>query len=302
MSPDASDAPEAGAADSGPSPTDCQRCQTYASPMQTGTVEPAELDALSGLAVSRAQPDIVFVHNDHDRAVVYALDLQGKLHARIALEGAMATDIEDIAVGPCGTQTCVYLADIGDNAARRSEYAILRFVEPSVPSAPGSTEMTTEFERFPFSYEDGSHNAESLMVAPDGTLYVVTKLAPGSGGPVESSGPSSIYRLTAPLSAAGSRAALVATLPVPAAGDLALSAAAAHPCGLGFLLRTYDRVYEFVAPAGTSFEAAFQVTPTAVAMPDEPQSEGIDYRADGRGFVSSGEGASAPLLVTGCNP
>jgi hypothetical protein len=303
MSADAGNSPEGGAVDSGPSAADCQRCGAYATPMQTGTVGTAELDALSGLAIGRAQPDIVFVHNDHDRAVVYALDLQGKLHARIALEGAMAEDIEDIAIGPCGTQSCVYLADIGDNSARRGEYAILRFVEPSVPNAPGTTEMTTAFERFRFSYEDGSHNAESLMVAPDGTLYVVTKLAPGSGGRVVASGPSSVYRLTAPLSAtATARATLVATLPVPAEGELALSAAAAHPCGLGFLLRTYDRVYEFLTPAAASFEAAFQVTPTTVAMPDEPQSEGIDYRADGRGFVTSGEGAGAPLVVTSCSP
>jgi hypothetical protein len=34
---------------------------------------------------------------------------------------------------------------------------------------------------------------------------------------------------------------------------------------------------------------ASDVVPTSVAMPDEPHSEGIDYLADGRGFVTSGE-------------
>jgi hypothetical protein len=278
----------------------CSLCANYAAPAQIGTV-PAELDALSGLALSRKQSDIMFAHNDHDRAVVYALDGTGQLRARISLQDAMASDIEDIATGPCDGESCVYLADIGDNAATRDEYALLRFVEPDVPSAPGMIDMQTGFERYRFRYEDGSHNAEALMVAPDGTVYVVTKLAPGSGGTVAATGPSSIYRLSPPFSSSASAVAVkVATLPIPAEGDLATSAAAAHPCGLGFVVRTYDRVYEFRTPKGAAFEDAFAVAPATVAMPAEPQSEGIDYSADGRGFVSSGEGASAPILVTGC--
>lgn len=55
------------------------------------------------------------------------------------------------------------------------------------------------------------------------------------------------------------------------------SGAAAHPCGLGLPLRTYDKVYEFTAPAGQGVEAAFNSTPKVVAMPSEPQSEGIAY-------------------------
>lgn len=281
--------------------TDCSLCSAYAEPALGGEA-PADLAALSGLALSRVQPNIVFAHNDHDGPIVYALDLEGKEHARITLTDAPVNDFEDIAVGPCGAESCVFVADIGDNNAVRSEYAILRFVAPMVPDTPGDTELTAEFERFAFVYEDGSHNAEGLMVSPDGTLYVVTKLAPGTGGRVETTGPSSVYRLPALAADTVAEATKVATLGVPADGDLAASAAAAHPCGLGFLLRTYDRVYEFVTPAGMPFEAAFGVTPSSVAMPDEQQSEGIDYLPDGRGFITSGEGSSAPILRTSCAP
>jgi hypothetical protein len=300
MTADAGSSREDAGIDAGSGPT-CGDCAAYAPPMQSGAVELSELSALSGLATSRVQPDIVFVHNDHDRPVVYALDVQGRLHAEITLEGATASDIEDIAVGPCDAKTCVYLGDVGDNAATRNEYAILRFAEPTVPTAPGLNAMTATFERYRFTYEDGSHNAESIMVAPDGTVYIVTKLAPGSGGRVTATGPSSVYRLAPPLSTTTvAHATKVATLTVPKSGELAATAAAAHPCGSGFLLRTYDRVYEFLTPKDASFEAAFGVTPTVVAMPDEPQSEGIDYRADGRGFITSGEGTRAPLVVTAC--
>lgn len=280
----------------------CGPCEQYAEPKAAGMVAVSELSALSGLAISRSQPDILFAHNDHDRPVVYALDLQGQLHARITLQ-AEATDIEDIAVGKCDTNICVYLADVGDNSARRDEYAVLRFVEPTVPSAPGDEQQSPMFERLRFRYDDGSHNAESFFVGPNGNMYVLTKLAPGNGGNVDATGPSSVYRIDANAFARGgvATATKVATLPVPMSGEAALSAAAAHPCGLGFLARTYDRVYEFrVPPSAADFEAAFAATPLVVAEPDEMQSEGIDYLADGRGFVSSGEGRSAPLMLTQC--
>jgi hypothetical protein len=288
-------------ADAGNTASACGICEAYGTPEQTGTVDKAGPSALSGLALSRTQPGIAFVHDDHDRAVVYAIDLQGRVHARFTLDDTGASDLEDIAVGPCGAGSCVYLGDIGDNASVRGEYAVLRFAEPTVPSEPGTTSSSVEYERFAFHYEDGSHNAESLLVAPDGTLYVITKVAPGTGGSVRADGPSSVYGLPLPLAKGEiTTAHKVATLPVPAGDDQAASAAAAHPCGLGFLLRTYDRVYEFRAPAGASFEAAFAATPQVVAMPNEPQSEGIDYRSDGRGFVTSGEGAGAPIVATDC--
>jgi hypothetical protein len=44
-------------------------------------------------------------------------------------------------------------------------------------------------------HEDGSHNAEGLMVTPNGSAYVVTKLALGSGGAVMATGPSIVYRV-----------------------------------------------------------------------------------------------------------
>jgi hypothetical protein len=282
----------------------CSHCTSFAEPKTSGTIAPPELDSLSGIALSRKQPEVLFAHNDHNRPVVYALDLQGRLHATITLTGATPSDLEDIALGPCGPDSCLYLADIGDNSASRDEYAVLRFVEPSVPSQPGNSAIAPQFERFRFTYPDGSHNAESLLIAPDGTLYIITKLAPGSGGRVQATGPSSVYRLpqSALQASKVAQATLVGVLPIPKSGELALSAAAAHPCAHRVLVRTYDRVYELAAPDGAEFEAAFAVAPKIVAMPQEPQSEGIDYRPDGRGFVTSGEGSHAPIMLTDCGP
>jgi len=124
-------------------------------------------------------------------------------------------------------------------------------------------------------------------------VYVVTKLADGQA--------SSIYALPdPPLADALNVATKVADLPVPMAGDMAASAAAAHPCGTGFLVRTYNAVYEFRIPAGAPFADAFAVEPVALPAPDEPQSEGITYLPDGRGYVSAGESAGAPIYQALC--
>jgi hypothetical protein len=239
-------------------------------------------------------PGVSFVHNDRARPDVYALGEDGSLLAHFTLPGANAVDVEDMAVAPCPQGTCVYLADIGGNLAPRTEFAILRFAEPEVPRAAGGASMEVTFERFRFEYEDGSHNAEGMLVDPSsGAVYVVTKVAAGQ--------PSSVYALPHPL-ALGSvlRALEVAELPIPAAGDREASAAAAHPCGLGFVLRTYDAVYEFRIEPGAAFESAFAVTPVAVPAADEPQSEAIAYFPDGHGFVTTGEGAQAPIFQTLC--
>ena len=122
---------------------------------------------------------------------------------------------------------------------------------------------------------------------------------------MKATGPSSVYKLDPSKLSTGqvAQALKVASLSIPKNGEGALSAAAAHPCGKSFLVRTYDKVYEFQVPTGsTGFESAFMATPSVVAMPDEPQSEAIDYQPDGRGFITSGEGSKAPIYSTPCAP
>jgi hypothetical protein len=87
---------------------------------------------------------------------------------------------------------------------------------------------------------------------------------------------------------------------VPRAANRAVSAAAAHPCGRGFVVRTYDTVFEFRIPLGAAFEDAFSVAAVEVPAASEPQSEAITYRPDGSAIITTGEGAAAPIYVTGC--
>jgi hypothetical protein len=214
--------------------------------------------------------------------------------ARFSLQGVTTVDLEDIAVGTCPSGSCLYVADIGGNLAPRTEYAILRAPEPLVDaSAPVGAEQALTVERFRFAYEDGSHNAEGILIDPgSGALYVVTKL---------DAGPSSVYRLPDELDESGlNMARKVADLSVPGPSDSPATGASAHPCGTGFLLRTNDQLYEFRIAPGAAFETAFAVDPVLLESGDEPQSEGVSYLPDGRGFVTSGETAAAPIYRSTC--
>jgi hypothetical protein len=286
--------PAAGCADAGDAPA-CSACAAYgATPTKLGST-PSGLANLSGAAFSWKTPGVLYANNDGGTGEFYALSTDGTVRDRFVFSTSSAVDIEDMGVGPCPDGTCVYLADIGGNRSSRTVYDILRAAEPSVGDTPPSSATSLKYERFSFSYDDHAvHNAESLVVEPKtGALYVITKVDAGK--------PSAVYKLPQPPDATAMNTAThLVDLTVPTAMNREATSASAHPCGLGFLLRTYDMLYEFRIPAGAPFEDAFRATPTVVPSSTETQSEAVAYRSDGSGYVTSGEGSGAPIYGVSC--
>jgi len=139
-------------------------------------VKVPELPEASGLAASRRVPGRLWAHNDSGEPVLFALDARGALTGRVTVSGAKVGDWEAVAVGPCPSGSCIFVADIGDNNASRQRITIYR-----VPESDGSTGSTSASEVFHATYPDGSHDAETLLVSPDGRLFVVTKRRNGTG-------------------------------------------------------------------------------------------------------------------------
>lgn len=146
-------------------------CQPSGSLMQL-----SDLPEASGLALSRATPGRIWTHNDSGKAEIFALDTKGKLAGRVSIAGAKVVDWEAIASAPCGAGSCLFIGDIGDNSANRREVTIYRVPEPASTSGTAQVDATVRA-----TYPDGAHDAETLLAAPDGTLYIVTK---GETGPV----------------------------------------------------------------------------------------------------------------------
>ena len=262
--------------DAGPS---CP-CVQWGNPRNAGLVtEP--LVELSGLVASRAQPGVLYAHNDSgDTARFFAIGVDARLLQTFTLDGATANDWEDIALGPCPSGTCVYLGDIGDNLRIRTNYAIYRVPEPQVTS--GTTSVP--WVRFAYEYPSAArHNAEAIFMHPvTGRLYLVTK---------EDTAPSEVYRFPLPFDAAKTAVLeRVATLTVPSQTDRPLTAADVNPCGTAVLLRMYNRLVELRLPANeTDFEKIFLVEPVTVPFANEGQGEAVAYSASGMSYFTSSE-------------
>ena len=148
-----------------------------APPLDPATCKPAGslmrltgLSEASGLVVSRATPGRLWSHNDSGKPEIVAFDAKGNVTGHLSISGARVEDWEAMATAPCGSGSCLYVADIGDNDAKRHEITIYGVPEPA--KAGGSAQVDAVMRA---SYPDGAHDAEALLASPDGTLFVVTK-------------------------------------------------------------------------------------------------------------------------------
>ena len=135
------------------------------------------LSEASGLAASRVTPGRFWSHGDSGAPEIVALDAQGKVTGRVSVPAATLVDWEAMAAGPCGSGSCLFVADIGDNAAERKEITIYRIPEPATPG--GSAKVDAILRA---SYPDGEHDAETLLAGTDGRLFIVTKGETGDIG------------------------------------------------------------------------------------------------------------------------
>src|SRR5687767_14897247 len=136
----------------------------------------ADLPEASGLVASRTTHGRLWAHNDSGKPEIVALDTKGTVTGRVSIAGAALEDWEALASGACVNSACLYIGDIGDNNGNRSEIVIYRVPEPA--KVGGSAQVDGVFRA---SYPDGGQDAEALLAAPDGSLYIVTK---GDTGPV----------------------------------------------------------------------------------------------------------------------
>jgi hypothetical protein len=230
---------------------------------------PDILDEASGVAISRQFDGVLWVINDTEPvARVFAIDTAGIVIDEMRVRDARNVDWEDVAVGECSAGHCLYIAEIGDNLHDRQTVGFYRVPEP----APGDS-ITAAAEWFPFRYPTGPQDAEALFVAPDETVYVISK---GRNRPV------TLYRYPPPLRA-GETVELellqelsegIVQLPDMVTG------AGITPDGGVVAVRTYAwlRLYRLT---GHELEPLLDLPGIDLAPLAEPQGEGTDIRQDG---------------------
>ncbi|HIW62479.1 MAG TPA: hypothetical protein H9881_08490 [Candidatus Stackebrandtia excrementipullorum] len=194
-------------------------------------------------------------------------------------------DPEDLAMDDAGL---LWVADIGDNQAERSTVAIHRIDTQTGVSAI-----------YRFAYPDGAHDAEAMLLPPDGVPVFVTKGV----------GEATLYRATAPLdpnNPDGGRLENVGSItieptdtpggpdqvngiPLADVPSVMITGGAVSPEGDRAVLRTYTDAYEWEVEDGDVVAAITgDAEPVRTPLPGEPQGEAITYGPDGT-FITGSE-------------
>jgi hypothetical protein len=236
-----------------------------------------KLKESSGLAASKANPGLLWTHNDSGNdAEIYLVDKNLNISLTVHLPGIENRDWEDITVGPGpdSTKSYVYVGDIGDNDAVYAHKYIYRFPEPVADSADNIS--ISDFETIVFELEDGAKDTESLFV--DGrskNVYIISKRET----------PVWLYELKSPLLNGDTlTAAKKLSLPfteivsadfLPETGDV--------------VLKNYEHIYFWKNENDEVVTSLLKNSPSEIPYEKEPQGEAIAWATDGSGFYTLSE-------------
>ena len=268
----------------------------YGSPTTIATLQNRSITESSGLVASRTTPGAYWTHND-DGPFIFAIDTRGASLGVFRVTGAQAHDWEDISIGPGPERgkSYLYIGDIGDNNAVRSEIVVYRVAEPTLTAEsaklteanPGKTEAADVIR---LRYPDGKFDAESLIVHPvTGNIYIVTKVP--LVNPV-------VYEAAAPFTPDKTiTMKRIGEVRVPSLFGGVLTGGSISADGRRVAFCDYFQGYELVLPAKSSdFNDIWKQRMTGFDLGKRRQGEAIAYRLDGKGFLATSEGAQSPLI------
>jgi hypothetical protein len=247
------------------------------------------LDEVSGIAASRANPGLYYVHNDSGgKNEVYVLNGKGKKVHTIVLNGAVNRDWEDIAVGPGPNKglNYIYVGEIGDNKARYPGITLYRYPEPNFAMREirkrEPSEAPVVVPLFVI-FEDGAKDCETLMIDPaNGDVYLVSKREQKVG----------LYQIKAPLKTDSlnvARRILDLDFALAVGGDISLARD-------NVIIKNYEKVFRWYVAPGQEIKDALSKPPEELPYEVEPQGEAICWSVDGESFFTISEKAKKQPL------
>lgn len=266
---------------------DASTCLRPAGTQSTvGTITGVDSDELSGLAASRTLADVLWTLGDAGNdATLYGIGATtGASHGAMKIKGATNVDWEDLSVAPCpaGTASCIYISDLGDNTATRTDYALYVVAEPSTLVGTIDSDAATKHT---VAYTDGSHDVEAIFVDPrDRAIYAIEKVAASQAR---------IYHLVL-----DGVAENIGTLtlgdsdPRVTAADIYIDG-----CTTRLAIRTHSSLHELRGASDASIATLLSSPLATLPVADEDQGESIAYAADGASYFTTSEGKNPPLHV-----
>ena len=274
--------------------------------------EPARLEELSGLAVSRTYPGIVWGHGDSGQPpVLWALDLErgelafppylakkfddGASWPGLTLEGASNIDWEDLTT----LNGWLYLGEFGNNGNARRDLGLWALPEPN----PRATERQRPAFFLPFHYPEQQRfpaeawvfDAEALFADPErNALYLITKHR--KAGDVRRFIPGAkLYRI--PLDGAG-RASTALTLVDQHEEMTAVTAAELSPSGAWLAVLTYRTLWLFPRPPAGEQWLSGPAYSRPLPFLETRQAEALSWRDDTTLLLGNEEGRLWTVTLT----
>ena len=248
-----------------------------------GTTNSDDLNEISGIDVSANNNDLLYAHNDSgDAPRIYTLNLQAQLQQTIPISNATAVDWEDLSIGPCGNESCLFIADFGNNNGDRTTFQLYRIPETELATPP-VTATTINF-RYP---DGGAYNAEFVAVSPkDGSIYVVRKTRDAAN---------TLYRFPEDLTGTVN---LIEVCTFTDIGNEQVTGGDIHHSGEKIMIRTYDFIYEYHSiDLADGKVCNTQIRKMAHA---EPQGEALAYLNKSHSFYTISEETEQPLFLFRC--
>ena len=259
---------------------------------------PESLIEASGIARDPRRDDLFWLHNDGgSETLLFGVDTMGVVLTTALVSDVTNRDIEDIAIGRCGSEWCIYLGDIGDNRSRRESVLVHSIPLPALPDPDIDSEARSgDFDQeltalgsWELEYPDGPRDAEGLLIDDArGQLSVISKGRRNAGIVLYSidlaefdRGDDSIRTLSR-----------IGRLAIPVGGSAAqlITAADLSPDGTLLALRSYASLHLLPWSGAFSQDTTLAPNSAALFLAFEPQGEGVTWGSDGEVLYLASEG------------
>lgn len=259
-------------------------------------IDNAEIDEASGLAVSRRDANLLWLHNDSGGAAsLFAIDTRGRGQRSVDIEGARNVDWEDLDAFTLDGVPRLLIADVGDNNAVRPAVQLYWVEEPVAETNVAAASVLT------LVYPDGPRDVEGVAVdAAARQVYLLSKR----------DAPPRLYRVALDMSATTPVTAeylgTVTSIPPPTTDDLQAdpefgqyrsqpTAMSVSADGRRIVVTTYKDSYLYRRSGDEAWIDALNRTPEVIDVPQFRQTEAAGVTVDGRTLFVASEQLPAPL-------
>lgn len=276
-------------------PTPSKVLPQFESGVPVGVVSDRNLDELSGMVASKQHQGMFWVHNDSgDENRIFLIDEKAQLHSTYYLNNTINRDWEDMAQANIGGVNFLFIGDIGDNDfGYQNQYFIYKVKEPSVLAAQNTVQTLTNIETIPFTYADGSHDAEAMFIDQKTfDIYLITKRGARAR----------VYKIAYPYQTNTNNTAVFIRdlefggelISIPAGA----TAADISPDNTEIFIKSYFQVYYWLLNTNETVEQAMRRKyDTTLPYIQKQQEEAICVKANGDGYYTISETTPANQVV-----